>query len=73
MEATPNYHTLTPGYRLGTFRDCGEHFVVGTLFGFLVAVGGIWGVFFWLGRDDLQNDPIRTSLARSRALSSSAY
>jgi hypothetical protein len=42
------------------------HFVLGTLFGFLVAVGGIWGVFFWLGRDDLQDDQITTSLARSR-------
>ena len=38
-------------------------------FRFLVAVGGIWGVFFWLGRDDLQDERMRgTSLARSRTI-----
>ena len=45
------------------------HFVLGTLFGFLVAVGGVWGVFFWLGRDDLQYERMTgTSLARSRTI-----
>ena len=32
------------------------HFVLGTLFGLLMSIGGIWGLLFWLGRDDLQAD-----------------
>ena len=39
--------------------------------GFLVAVGGLWGLFmfFWLGRNELQHERMmRASLARSRTL-----